>query len=215
MITYQNFAELAGHHREGEAYRIRSRFTGSALTIMAPHGGGIEPGSCAIAGAIAGNEHNCYLFQGILPSDNRRLHLTSCLFDEPQALALAARSAVIVSVHGCAGHEPMVFVGGGSLYLANALREALTSAGFAALPALAAGLRGRHPANLCNRGTSGQGVQLELSLAMREHLLGRPDAEWQYQPLQPFLRFTETVRQLLGSKLGAPQHEADSLTADD
>ena len=51
--TYPNFAALAQHERSGIDYRVVVRRAEPAFAIMAPHGGGIEPGTSEIADAIA------------------------------------------------------------------------------------------------------------------------------------------------------------------
>ncbi len=51
--TYPNFAALARKERSGIDYQVRVRRARPAFAIMAPHGGGIEPGTSEIADAIA------------------------------------------------------------------------------------------------------------------------------------------------------------------
>ena len=64
------------------------------MAVVAPHGGGIERATSAIARAIAGGDHNLYLFEGRLPSLNyERLHLTSHRYDEPQCTGADRQAA--------------------------------------------------------------------------------------------------------------------------
>ena len=56
---------------------------------MAPHGGGIEPGTTEIAEAVAGHEHTFYSFSGVKARGNSVLHITSSRFDEPEGIAIA------------------------------------------------------------------------------------------------------------------------------
>ena len=42
---YKDFADLAAHEGEGADYQVRSEVRRSATAIIAPHGGGIEPGT--------------------------------------------------------------------------------------------------------------------------------------------------------------------------
>ena len=165
---YRGYADLAGAQRLGLDYRITVRpRAGSSVAIVAPHGGGIEDGTSEIATAIAGEDHDLYLFEGCRPAYNyRALHLTSHRFDEPQCLALIARCRRVVTIHGCDGEDPVVLIGGLDTPLAQAIAESMSSAGI-----VAATTGHRFPAthldNVCNRGASGRGVQIEVPHRLR------------------------------------------------
>jgi phage replication-related protein YjqB (UPF0714/DUF867 family) len=96
-------------------YRIRLRHDPQALVLaMAPHGGLIEFGTCAIARAVAarvGWAH--YTFEGH-GKDAGRLHITSTHFDAPLARELARAALMVVTFHGekSADPEEIVFLGG-------------------------------------------------------------------------------------------------------
>ena len=47
--TYPNFATLEQHERAGIDYAVLVRREEPAFAIVAPHGGGIEPGTSEIA----------------------------------------------------------------------------------------------------------------------------------------------------------------------
>ena len=83
MDTYNSFANLAKHAEEGRDFKVRTQERLGTTVIIAPHGGGIEPGTSEIAEAIAGNDLSLYLFEGIRDENNRELHITSTRFDEP------------------------------------------------------------------------------------------------------------------------------------
>ena len=51
---YENFEELSQNETVGVDFRILARRARAAFDIVAPHGGGIEPGTSEIADAIAG-----------------------------------------------------------------------------------------------------------------------------------------------------------------
>lgn len=163
------FAELAARAVEGRDYRITVRVRArSRVGIIAPHAGGIERDTSVVAQAIAGRELNLYLFEGLLPALNHeRLHLTSHRFDEPRCLALLSRCDQVVAVHGCALPEARALLGGRDEGLKAALAAALRRAG---IEVDTEGHRfpGLHADNVCNRGRSGQGVQLELSDRLRD-----------------------------------------------
>lgn len=65
MDKYANYDDLKQHEKEGEDYVILSREGYSGIAVIAPHGGGIEPGTVDIADGIAGGRHSFYAFKGI------------------------------------------------------------------------------------------------------------------------------------------------------
>lgn len=69
MDKYANFIELAQNEREGEDYTILLRESNSKFAIIAPHGGGIEPGTLDLADAVASSDHTFYAFKGIKKTD--------------------------------------------------------------------------------------------------------------------------------------------------
>jgi phage replication-related protein YjqB (UPF0714/DUF867 family) len=85
MDTYRNFIELSKKEVDGVDFRVVILGQPTASTVVvAPHGGGIEPGTSQVAQAIADDNFNLALFEGIKASGNSILHITSTNFDEPQ-----------------------------------------------------------------------------------------------------------------------------------
>lgn len=167
--TYGSFDDLMQNEARDTDYIISISDAGSPVTIIAPHGGKIEPRTAYIARSIARDKFNYYCFEGIKTHNNRRLHITSHKFDEPAALELVARSAIVVAVHACTDRDSRVYLGGLDQILMACLAEALK-----AQRILVAEedyrYGGRNPANICNRGSSGKGVQLEISRGLRDDL---------------------------------------------
>ena len=81
---YKSFAELNTVEKNGLAFRLKVKNRKTSFVVIAPHGGGIEPGTSEIANAIAGLNYSLYTFDGIRLSGNELLHITSTLFDEPR-----------------------------------------------------------------------------------------------------------------------------------
>jgi phage replication-related protein YjqB (UPF0714/DUF867 family) len=165
---YTSFSELRQSEVYGRDYRVslieRPR---SPVLVVAPHGGTIEIGTSELAWLIAGEDHNLFVFDGLKPlGSNRDLHITSHRFDHPECLALAARCPVTLGVHGCRG-ESHIYIGGLDTELTGLLCSRLNRAGF---PASTDGHKyaGRHPENICNRGTRGRGAQLEFTKDFRD-----------------------------------------------
>ena len=171
MDRYQSFKDLIQHE---SAYRIEVIDHHSPITIMAPHGGEIEPHTSEIARLIAANQYNFYSFNGQRSSDNRRLHITSHLYDEEQALLLVSCSEFVVTVHGCTRKEPVTFIGGLHEEMKLQIKGQLKRSGIPAeLCINSKSFSGRHPLNICNRGKLGRGVQLEISRGLRDNPVSR------------------------------------------
>ncbi len=168
MLTdlYRDFAELAADPQNAD-YRIIACSRPAPIAVIAPHGGGIEPGTSKLARAIAGQEFSLYCFEGRKADCNEALHITSTRFDEPACLAIVAASDTVLALHGSAEQEETVHIGGRDARLARRLCEVLNAAGFAAQPDDTADHSGRLAANICNRGRPGRGCQLEISNGLR------------------------------------------------
>ena len=141
----------------------------SAVAIIAPHAGSIEPFTGELAEAIAGDEHRLYCFSGSAREDCHRLHVTSTRFSEPALTRVLLGATVALTVHGCRYPlQPVTHLGGTNHQLRNRLELSLSRAGFAvdrAQPPMA----GRHPLNVVNRTVQG-GVQLEITRYQRRAL---------------------------------------------
>jgi len=167
--TYYNFRELQHNEILDEDYRISLFDVGSPITIIAPHGGKIESKTSYIAGSIARDKFNYYCFEGIKSNNNSCLHITSHNFDEPAALKLIARSQTVVAVHACTDDKALVYPGGRDEELIGAIAKELKAAGIMVADRNSK-YRGLRPNNICNRGASGKGAQLEVSRGLRDDI---------------------------------------------
>ncbi len=180
--------ELYAHTTEGLDYARRYHRDAEARTvILAPHGGGIEPGTSELCLAIAGFDpatltgvtgaprYDYWMFEGIRNQNNSALHITSTNCDDPVALSLVRSMEHAVGIHGCspsaagAGYgEEAVLVGGADAALRGLLVGELTRQGFDAVDASNhPKLSGTHPDNISNRTTTGAGAQLEIMTKLR------------------------------------------------
>lgn len=195
---YASFQDMAAHNTEGVDYRIRYEVRNSTVAIVAPHGGGIEPGTSELAAAIAGDDLSYFIFDATKPNNNRDLHITSTHFFEPRCDAVIASCAVVVTVHGQHASSAEVFVGGKDGQQADALRDAIKAALEArhiAAKTPPKEIQGADKDNLCNRGSSGAGIQLELSHGLRASMfdnIGSTDGRKSTK--QPFDDFVAAVR---------------------
>jgi phage replication-related protein YjqB (UPF0714/DUF867 family) len=174
---YRNFAELRAAERELIDYRIIAVDRLSPITILAPHGGWIEPPTSKIARLVAADSYNLYCFEDLRAGrDHHELHITSNNFDEPQCCKLVAASDVVVALHGQQDRDRphCVDIGGLDRMLRDRMAHELGRDGFEArteghlFPATG-------EENICNRGRRGQGVQLELPRSLRDLLRKDPE----------------------------------------
>ena len=204
---YQNYAELAQHEKEGQDYRRTLRAPGDPkVAHIAIHGGAIEPGTTQLAdsAAAARSGYAYYSFEGIKPSGNTDLHITSTRFDEPRGLALVQGVDYTVSWHGASGSEAVTYVGGLDEKLREQVACRLDKAGFAVAPTVPGDIDGSSPQNIANRNRRHKGVQLELSTAQRKAFFtdGRLDRAWIEDPAHrtpAFDKYVNAVDQALSN----------------
>lgn len=165
---FRSFADLAAAYERDRDFRIvQVNRPESATAIIAPHGGSIEAHTSDIARDIAGQEFSLYMFEGLLKAGNfAALHLSSHLFDETGCLELIGTCDRVVTVHGCGHAGEHVLIGGRDAVLRGAIAARLNDAGLACEDA-PAGLNAADANNICNRGRTGAGVQLEITSELR------------------------------------------------
>lgn len=117
--------------------------------------------------------------------NNSDLHITSANFDEPRGLEIAKLSQVVVTFHGQACMDCFVNVGGLHKILGDSVICELTRVGYSTGRRSDPMLQGLSPQNICNKGSSGQGMQLEISRGLR-NLLITDEAH--------LIRFAEAIR---------------------
>lgn len=137
------------------------------MAIVAPHGGGIEPLTAELAYSIAGDDHNFYVLMGLKSNGNKVLHITSHRFDDERALALIAPCEKVITNHGLAGEAQTVQVGGRDAALRSRVHEVLQGAGFDREVVKEGAYGGIEPENICNRGSTRAGVQIENHAGLR------------------------------------------------
>ena len=188
MSSYNNFKKINKHEVEGQDYRIRIELRDPRILVMAPHGGKIEPGTTEIAQAISGFDYAFYSLEGLKIEGNNKLHIESHLFDEPCALQAVEMAEIVITVHGQIDQKDgFVMIGGLNSSLGSEIKRQLEASGFETRPPTE-GLMGTDPMNICNRGKSRAGVQLEISRKVRDSI--RNDQE-------TLRRFANAVRKAI------------------
>ncbi|MCU1335510.1 MAG: replication protein [Bryobacterales bacterium] len=149
--------------------------------LIAPHGGGIEPGTSEIMRAVAElGGWAWYEFAGFLRKGNKEaLHLGSTDFNEPTLMNLLPQTPFVVAFHGAnESSETIVFVGGkwdlGREVVVRSINVVFNEHKIHAADAtkhdVAEHLRGLEDSNITNRGRLTKGVQLEFSRGARNAL---------------------------------------------
>lgn len=194
-----NIWKIISKGRENIDFRIRWRKGILPILIIAPHGGLIEPGTSIIADAVAGDKYWFYAFEGIMPSGNMRLHVSSNVFDEERFLVISSQVVWTLSIHGFASLGETIFVGGRDGVGCEEIGEILRELGFDAVTTCPQGIRGTNPNNIVNRNRSRTGVQLEISRGMRNHVIDGNRIGWQFiESLKYAIELT--TRRFIGKK---------------
>ncbi|MBP2476700.1 phage replication-related protein YjqB (UPF0714/DUF867 family) [Crossiella equi] len=187
--------------------------------VLAPHGGGIEGGTSELCHAVAGYhpaslapldgpQLDFWMFEGVRPTDNGELHVTSTHCDDPVALSLVGGSQRAVALHGCSPGQlnlptgaRAVLAGGRDEQFRTLLLDRLRAAGFTAVDGVDhPTLSGRDAANITNRTLTGAGAQLELTTGLRDAMFAnntRP--ERRNTTTQVFWDFVGAVRGAIGT----------------
>ena len=186
---YGSFTELTRHEREGVDYTRRVTDRGSPVTVLAIHGGLIEPGVSAIADRLTRHRFNVYEFRGIKEGvSNFPLHVTSTHFNDPLAMDLVRRHPIAVSIHSYWDEDgpdgQPLRMGSPHLCIGGLNTGLQTRAMAALLPVLPQGsiievrcrkFPGESRRNIVNLAPLG-GLQLEFSIELIDLLLADPAA---------------------------------------
>ncbi|MEJ2690543.1 MAG: poly-gamma-glutamate hydrolase family protein [Deltaproteobacteria bacterium] len=195
MDKYASFQQL----KDAESnYSTTCENRKTIIAVYAPHGGRIDLGSSEIAEEIARGDFSIYHFQGKKSRGNKDLHLASEKFDEPEALQLAEETEIILAIHSCDSQSDKIYIGGLHDALRGEIDKALKSSGFQTILAPPDALAGRHPNNICNRGRSGEGVQLEICKGLRSKMFGDLNTrEGRKIKYDIFFQFCEAINSVL------------------
>jgi phage replication-related protein YjqB (UPF0714/DUF867 family) len=184
----RNYAEiLKNGYVNGRDFRVA--FGDSKIEVcllIAPHGGGIEPGSSEIMRTVAeAGGWAWYEFAGFLRKGNKDiLHMASTDFDEPTLKSMLPQAGFVIAFHGASeSAEPIVYVGGkwelGRRTVMASMNGSFSEHGIRSVDAIdgasAEHLRGLDDLNIVNLGKRAEGIQLEFSRGARD-LLFPPDS---------------------------------------
>ena len=197
MDTYNNFKSLSKVEKKCVDYKIDGNKLNSQIAIIAPHGGGIEPGTSEIAKAIAGDNFSYYSFDGIKPKENKKyLHITSINFDEPKCVEICKNSNIVVTVHGAEENCNIVYVGGLNEDLKYSIIRKLECDPFNAQEDKTKH-SGQDKRNICNKGINKAGLQLEISKGLRRKMFKGLKCNGRKCTTKVFDKFVKLIRLVL------------------
>lgn len=167
---YKSMTQLFNETTEGVDWKKDTRNNGSSVLIVAPHGGGIEQGSSELTKLIANQgNYDFFSFEGIRPSNNAQLHVTSTHYDDPTLSNMIENRKAIISIHGAAGNDEIVYLGGLKSALRDEIQQQLEQRGFKVeVPPTYLG--GAASKNFINTKANNMGIQIELTNALRKKL---------------------------------------------
>lgn len=197
MDKYQSYNQLKKNEQLDKDYAIEVRSGSVKYIIMAPHGGGIEPGTTELADQIAGDVFSYYSFSGIKKKGNKKLHIASERYDEPIARLLVESSDIAISIHGAEGDDQNIYIGGLNDKLKKTMSAALQKAGFPVSHPVPLSLAGRDPNNICNACKTNQGVQIEISNGLRKLMFKGMDHTGRKDRTDVFDKFIQLIQDIL------------------
>jgi phage replication-related protein YjqB (UPF0714/DUF867 family) len=114
-------------------------------------------------------------------------------------LSLIERSQAVLTIHGEHGQAdgPLLFVGGLHQALRRRIAAALRARGFDVRRHTDPDLQGLDARNLCNRGQSNKGVQLELSRALRLQMFESLSRQGRTRSRPKFRAFVAALRSVV------------------
>jgi phage replication-related protein YjqB (UPF0714/DUF867 family) len=198
MDKYQSFDQLK-KNEPSDAYAIDVRPRSLKYVIIAPHGGGIEPGTTEIARHIAGDLFSYFSFSGTKITGNKELHISSDRYDEPAARELVESSDIAITIHGAKGDSQNIYIGGLNDKLISAMSVALREAGFPVSRSVPSNLSGRGPNNICNVCKTKQGVQIEISNGLRKSMFKGMHSTGRTERTEMFEKFVQVIRKVLAA----------------
>lgn len=193
----QHFRRVEGKRASRALARARCRARSRSDCHRASRGS-IDSGTSEIGKAIAADELDLYLFEGLKPAGNRGLHITSTRFDGARRTQAARCSRPSPGRSWPAsGDVAVAYLGRLDVDLAAAVEREIRAAGFEVRRHDNPALQGRAPENICNRGQTGRDVQLELSRGLREQFFESLTSAGRLHPKSQLELFAAAVRRAL------------------
>ena len=118
--------------------------------------------------------YDYFSFEAIRPKNNTELHVTSTHYDDPTLNQMIQNRTATISIHGAAGTDQIIYLGGPPSTLRDEMETQLKSSGFTVMAPLDY-IGGVKKNNFINREKNNTGVQLELTTALRKTFFNNGD----------------------------------------
>ncbi|MBZ0189676.1 MAG: poly-gamma-glutamate hydrolase family protein [Candidatus Obscuribacterales bacterium] len=195
---YPDLYALKANLELGKDYTIVTENRGSVVTVAAPHGGNIEPGTSELARAIADKDFNLFDFVFLRSSHRRRGHVTATNFRDASLARMLAKSRICVAVHRMKDTHKKIYIGGRNQMLKRLAAEHLLAVGFC-VEEDPPRLKGTSKRNFVNL-TSEQGLQLEIPIPVANQLM--PDID-SYAEASPVYKLKDERTEYFNAFVGA------------
>ena len=110
------------------------------------------------------------------------------------ALDLLQSSDKTIAFHGEKSDSEQIYIGGRDIELWSLIEQSLNGAGFRTAKHSSDGLQGTSKDNVCNRCSSGAGLQLEISRGIRHRFFHSLNSSGRREKTEGFHRFVDAVR---------------------
>ena len=170
MDRFKSMKELENVTVENEDWEIETDDKDSSVSILAIHGGGIEPATTELAQVIADKGIiiifllRDYVVKAIM---NCMLHLQITMTHKLLKLLKKVKRAI--ALHGCKGEDSVAYLGGNDQQLIDILSDALSDVGIKVQEAPNT-MAGKQDENIINLTKNNAGVQIELTSSLRKEL---------------------------------------------
>ncbi|MEK4560598.1 poly-gamma-glutamate hydrolase family protein [Staphylococcus sp. FSL K6-3157] len=165
---YNSMTELENDTVENVDWKKETKDNGSEVLVVAAHGGGIEQGTSELTKLLANEgDYDYFSFEGIRPSNNSQLHVTSTRYDDPTLNHMIKDRKATIAIHGAQGDEEIVYLGGLKSTLKDEIQNQLERYGFV-VETPPENIGGLSDNNFINSEENSTGIQLELTRALRE-----------------------------------------------
>ncbi|WP_156393462.1 poly-gamma-glutamate hydrolase family protein [Staphylococcus sp. NAM3COL9] len=165
---YNSMTQLENDTIENVDWKKETKDNGSEVLVVAPHGGGIEQGTSELTKLLANEaDYDYFSFEGIRPSNNSQLHVTSTRYDDPTLNHMIQDRKATIAIHGAKGDEAIVYLGGLKSTLKDEIQNQLERYGFV-VETPPDNIGGLSDNNFINSEEDSTGIQLELTSALRK-----------------------------------------------
>jgi phage replication-related protein YjqB (UPF0714/DUF867 family) len=194
---YNSIDDLQRNEIDGINYKILCESVNpDDILIIGIHGGSIEPGISEIVKYVASDKYSYYLFEGISKKNNYRLHISSDSFSEKRLNQILHYHSSVLSLHGCADEEEIVYFGGKDIEKINIFTKEFIDASYI-VGKTPIHLSGKSALNVVNRNISGKGIQIEISNGLREKMFKDLSSTGRTIQTEYFLNFCNTLNNCL------------------